>query len=96
MLPFSDNHDALRFEQGFAADDGTERLVFCDYGVQGSARVLLHVEADPVLRGSGASGQFMLALADHARAQGLKLIPRCSYAVVWFQRHPAYQDVLAV
>ena len=95
MLAFTDNRDAQRFEQGFTAEDGSERLVFCDYGVQGEARVLLHVEADPALRGTGASGQFMQALADHARAQGLRLTPRCSYAVMWFQRHPAQQDLLA-
>lgn len=95
MQAFTDNLSAQRFEQEFEAEGGAERLVFCDYAVQGSARILLHVEADPQLRGTGASGRFMQALADHARAQGLSLIPRCSYAVVWFQRHADQQDLLA-
>lgn len=95
MQAFTDNPSAQRFEQGFATQQGSERLVFCDYAVQGPSRILLHVEADPLLRGTGASGRFMQRLADHARAQGLKLSPRCSYAVLWFQRHPAYQDLLA-
>ena len=95
MQAFTDNQAAQRFEQGFAADDGAERLVFCDYAVQGEAYFLLHVEADPVLRGTGASGRFMQSLADHARAKGIKLTPRCSYAVLWFQRHRSEQDLLA-
>jgi len=84
-----------RFEQGFTDAEGQTRTVFADYAVQGDTRVILHVEADPALRGSGAAGMFMQALAEHARAQGLKLAPRCSYAVLWLRRHPEHDDVVA-
>lgn len=84
-----------RFEQGFTDADGQTRTVFADYAVQGDARVILHVEADPALRGTGAAGAFMQALAGHARAEGLKLAPRCSYAVAWLKRHKEYDDVVA-
>ena len=47
------------------------------------------------MRGTGAAGTFMRALAEHARAEGLKLAPRCSYAVVWLKRHPEYDDLAA-
>ena len=83
-----------RFEQGFSDPEGQLRTVFADYAVQGSTRVILHVEADPALRGTGAAGQFMQALAEHARAEGLKLAPRCSYAVAWLKRHPEFDDVV--
>jgi predicted GNAT family acetyltransferase len=63
--------------------------------VQGETRVILHVEADPALRGTGAAGTFMQSLAEHARAEGLKLAPRCSYAAVWLKRHGQYNDVMA-
>ena len=82
-----------RYEQDFADDEGQVRIVFADYAVRGDTRVLLHVEADPALRGTGASGRFMQALAEHARAQGLKLYPQCGYARTWLQRHPEYRDV---
>ena len=84
-----------RFEQGFAAADGTMHRVWADYAVQGTTRIILHVEADDALRGSGAAGQFMTRLAEHARAQNLKLTPRCSYAVAWHRRNPDYDDVLS-
>jgi predicted GNAT family acetyltransferase len=82
-----------RFEQGFSDPEGQLRTVFADYAVQGNTRVILHVEADPALRGTGAAGRVMQALAEHARAEGLKLAPRCSYAVAWLKRHPEFDDI---
>jgi predicted GNAT family acetyltransferase len=84
-----------RYEQGFTDPEGQTRTVHADYAVQGDTRVILHVEADPALRGTGAAGTFMQSLAEHARAEGLKLIPRCSYAAVWLKRHGQYSDVMA-
>ncbi|RZJ97101.1 MAG: N-acetyltransferase [Brevundimonas sp.] len=95
MSDFRDVRADQRFEQGFTDADGELRIVFADYAVQGDTRVILHVEADPALRGGGAAGRFMQALANHARAEDLKLQPRCSYAVLWHRRHPEYNDVLA-
>jgi len=95
MTDIRDVHADQRFEQGFADRDGQLRTVFADYAVQGTTRAILHVEADPALRGTGAAGQFMQALAEHARAEGLKLAPRCSYAVAWLKRHPEFDDVKA-
>lgn len=95
MTEFRDVRDEHRFEQGFMDSGGQLRTVFADYAVQGSTRAILHVEADPALRGSGAAGQFMQALAEHARAENLKLNPRCSYAVAWLKRHPEFDDILA-
>jgi len=95
MTDFRDVRASQRFEQGYADADGEIRTVFADYAVQGETRVILHVEAHPALRGSGAAGSFMRALSEHARAEGLKLAPRCSYAVVWLKRHPEFDDVLA-
>ncbi|HYC69337.1 GNAT family N-acetyltransferase [Brevundimonas sp.] len=84
-----------RYEQGFTDPEGQTRTVHADYAVQGDTRIILHVEADPALRGTGAAGAFMQSLAEHARAEGLKLAPRCSYAVVWLKRNRQYDDVVA-
>ncbi len=94
MGQFKDIEGDNRFEQAFDDDKGAG-LVWADYAVKGDARIILHVEAEPSLRGSGAAGRFMQSLGDHARQTGLKLFPRCSYAVAWHKRHPDYDDVLA-
>ena len=95
MTEFRDVRAEQRYEQGFTDAEGEIRTVFADYAVQGDTRVILHVEADPALRGGGAAGRFMQALANHARAERLKLVPRCSYAAVWLKRHPEYDDLAA-
>jgi predicted GNAT family acetyltransferase len=91
--------NALQDEPG---DGGQGRLslkfdtgeVFADYRREGRALVIAHVEADPVLRNTGAAGRFMHGLADWARERGERLRPRCGYAVAWFARHPEAADVL--
>ena len=95
MTDFRDVPAKNRFEQGFATPEGEEGCVWADYAVQGNIRVLLHVEAEPQLRGTGASGRFMAALVDHARTEKLKLRPVCGYAAAWLKRHPESADVVA-
>lgn len=95
MTDFRDVTADRRFEQGFTDAQGQTRCVWADYAGEGRHRNILHVEADDALRGSGAAGRFMQALADHARSEKLTLTPRCGYAAAWFRRHPDQADVLA-
>lgn len=94
MTQFRDVPSARRFEQGFADAEGRLGRVWADYAVEQQVRAILHVEAEPHLRGGGASGRFMQALAEHARAEGFRLRPVCGYAVAWLRRHPEYADLL--
>lgn len=94
MTDFRDVTAEQRYEQGFTDTGGQMRRVWADYSVQGNRRAILHVEADDELRGSGAAGRFMQSLADHARTEGHKLTPVCSYAVAWFRRHRDQADVV--
>ncbi|MEP6829217.1 MAG: GNAT family N-acetyltransferase [Rhizomicrobium sp.] len=84
-----DNQQLHRFE---AVENNL--TVFANYRDHDGSYVLTHVEADPALRGIGAAARLMQAVVDHARAQNLTLVPRCSYAVAWFKRHPEAQDVV--
>ena len=78
-----------RFEQ-----DVEGGQVHASYRLRDGVYALVHVDADPALRGTGAASRFMEALAQHARDNGLKLAPYCSYARAWFQRHPEAGDIL--
>jgi predicted GNAT family acetyltransferase len=84
------NQDRLRFEH-----EENGGLVIADYRLRDGVYALVHIEADPELRGTGAADRFMVALTDHAREYHLTLAPYCSYARVWFKRHPNAADVLA-
>ena len=84
-----DNEQQHRFEM---QENGL--TVFANYREHDGRFILTHVEADPALRGTGAAARLMEAIVAHARAHDLKLVPRCSYAVAWFRRHPDAQDVV--
>jgi hypothetical protein len=84
-----DNQELHRFE---IEENG--HLVFANYRTHGDRYVLTHVEADPELRGKGAAGRLMEAIVARARAGNFKLVPRCSYAVAWFARHPNLSDLI--
>ena len=86
---FRDNPQESRFEWEEAGE-----VAFADYYTRGETRVIPHVEAPMALRGTGAAGRLMQAVADHARAERIKLVPTCSYAVAWFRRHRDAGDVL--
>lgn len=87
---FKDNPDAQRFEW---SEDG--QIVYADYRGGPERLAITHVEAPVALRGSGAAGRLMEAMTEHSRRKGLKLVPVCGYAVVWYRRHRAAADVLA-
>jgi predicted GNAT family acetyltransferase len=84
-----DNRQDQRFE---LTENGL--LVYADYVVKDGKYLLSHIEADPPLRGTGAAGRLMQQIVVHARANKLTLEPRCSYARIWFARHPDAADVL--
>jgi predicted GNAT family acetyltransferase len=84
-----DNKDAERFE---LEENGL--MVWATYRVRDGKYQIPHVEAEPPLRGTGAAGRLMEQIVAHARDNQLVIVPRCSYARAWFQRHPEAQDVL--
>ena len=84
-----DNVEKQRFE---LTENGL--TVFAQYRRHDSRYILVHVEADPVLRGTGAAGRLMAAIVALAREKKLQIVPRCAYAVAWFKRYPDASDVL--
>lgn len=68
--------------------------VFADYRRDGQRLAILHVEAPPGLRGTGAAGRLMQGIAEVARRDGLTLVPLCGYAAAWLRRHREHRDLL--
>lgn len=56
--------------------------------------VMDHTFVDDALRGQGVAGKLVEAAAKKLGEKGVKVIPTCSYAVRWFQKHPEYQKLL--
>jgi predicted GNAT family acetyltransferase len=88
-FPVVHNAAAARFE---ARIDGW--LCRCDYVLADGIMHLVHTEVAPALEGRGIAARVVRAALDHARANGLKVRPRCSYVRVYMQRHPESQALL--
>ena len=67
---------------------------WADYRLVGDRLYIDHVEAPAPLRGTGASGRLMAALAADARERGLRITPICGYAAAWLRRSPEFRDLV--
>ena len=88
--PVTDNAAARRFELVEAG-----QTAFADYDRRDGRLVIPHVEAPMALRGTGAAGRLMEGVVAHARAEGVKIVPLCSFAAAWLQRHREHADLIA-
>jgi predicted GNAT family acetyltransferase len=68
---------------------------YADYRLQGDRLYVDYVYAPPQLRGTGASGRLMQALAADARERGLKITPICGYAAAWLRRSAEFRDLVS-
>ncbi len=89
MSELRNNTDRQRYEM-----DEEGLTSWADYRLEGARLYIDHVEAPPPLRGTGASGRLMAALAADARAQGLKITPICGYAAAWLRRSAEFRDLV--
>lgn len=55
---------------------------------------LVHTFVSPDLRGGGLASRLAKFAIEHARQDGHKIIPTCSYIATYMQRHPEDNDVL--
>jgi hypothetical protein len=90
MAEFRDNREKGRFELEEAG-----AVAFADYRREGGKLVIRYVEAPPALRGTGAAGRLMQGVMEIARAEGMKVVPRCGYAAAWIRRHKEWHGLLA-
>jgi uncharacterized protein len=85
------DHTALsRFE--LDVDGG---VAFVNYRRADGVLMLTHTEVPRHLRERGIGGQVVEATLQAARAQGLKVAPRCGFVARFIAEHPEFHDLLA-
>jgi len=81
-------------QQQFEAELDGQVAKAC-YQLDGELMSLTHTEVPQALEGRGVAAALIGAALDHARQQGWKVQPLCSYAAAYMQRHPETQDLMA-
>lgn len=79
----SDNQQASRFE--LTAGGHVAELI---YRQRADRLVLVHTGVPEALGGHGIGGQLVTAAVRRAAAEGLTVVPLCSYARAWLRSHP--------
>ena len=68
---------------------------FVEYVERDGVMTITHTIVPPEIGGRGIAAQLVHAALEYARAAGLKVVPRCSYAAGYFDKHPEDADLLA-
>ncbi|WP_133479434.1 GNAT family N-acetyltransferase [Cognatilysobacter segetis] len=79
-------------ERFIVVADGHEAEV--NYRIEDGVMSITHTGVPDAIGGRGIAGDLVRAAFEHARAQGLKVRPLCSYAEAWSRRHAEYADLL--
>jgi predicted GNAT family acetyltransferase len=84
-------HDevAHRFEVAL----GDEQAVL-NYHRRNNALVITHTGVPRAWEGRGIAASMTRAAFEYARAQGLSIVPVCSYAAAYLKRNPEYGDLI--
>ena len=78
-----DNTEARRFET--TVDGHRAELA---YRRHGNRIVLIHTEVPEELEGNGLGGALVTAAIEDAIEHSLTIVPQCSFARDWLERHP--------
>lgn len=84
-----DNPAASRFE---TTVDG--QLCVADYTLIGQRMSMTHTHVPPALEGRGIAAALVAEALAHARREGWRVRPLCSYVARYMQRHPETLDLL--
>jgi predicted GNAT family acetyltransferase len=84
----TDNAAERRFER--ETDHGTAVL---SYRREGDRLLLTHTEVPQAAEGDGHGSALVQAAFDHARREGLRVVPVCPFVAAWVERNPDQADV---
>jgi predicted GNAT family acetyltransferase len=70
-------------------------LCVLDYEQHDSVMTIRHTGVPPEVAGKGIAAALTRVALDTARQNDWRVVPQCSYASVYIDRHPEYADLTA-
>jgi predicted GNAT family acetyltransferase len=86
------HHDSVAHRFETRVDDSLCEL---DYTLDQGVMTITHTLVPEAVGGRGLAGALVRAALDTARSEGWKVLPACSYAKAWMERHPEFDDLRA-
>ncbi|MCI6574017.1 MAG: GNAT family N-acetyltransferase [Actinomycetaceae bacterium] len=78
------------------AEDGLGNVIgYAAYDVLDEDFLLTHTVVAQQYQGRGIAGELMHAALEDIKADGKKVVPLCSYASSYIERHPEYQTLVS-
>jgi predicted GNAT family acetyltransferase len=90
QTPVRDNTALQRFE---LESGGATAVAY--YRRSPSLITFTHTEVPRQMRERGIGSQLLQGALQAVRAEGLKVLPRCSFVAHYLSKHPEFQDLLA-
>jgi predicted GNAT family acetyltransferase len=84
-----DNTQRHRFEL-----DADGHVAFSNYQLADGLLTVLHTEVPSALNGKGIGSRLVRGVLEIARAQGLKVMPKCPFVKAYLDKHPEFADFL--
>jgi predicted GNAT family acetyltransferase len=84
-----DNPALHRFEL-----DLNGRTAAAYYQLSPGVITFTHTEVPPEMAGHGIGSQLVRGALEAARAQGLKVVPKCPFVAAYMAKHPEFNDLL--
>jgi predicted GNAT family acetyltransferase len=84
-----DNTALNRFELDA---DGHTAVAY--YRLADGIMTFTHTEVAPEVEGRGIASRLVQGALEQARAQGLKVVPRCRFVSAYIAKHPEFADLL--
>ena len=74
---------------------GPGKYAYLKYHLEGGTMYIDATFTPKEYRGRGLAAELTKAAIEYARENSLKIVPNCSYAKDYFEKHPEYRDILA-
>jgi len=68
-------------------------LAVLEYQLAGGKIIFTHAGVPQAIGSQGLGSRLAAAGLDYARAQGLKVVPLCSFVAAYIQKHPETRDL---